>query len=283
MSGNALSVVEFCLKCGTSEKDLISLGRFGCENCAITFRNAIPRFQNLKEYTFLCQYFTEFLVKYNVPVEKYLTDFMDILQGKPPSNHKFLPRVYRLRYSRSIKNRFYQPGIHEKEEIQSFIEQKIVNLPELSKRNHLIRNNRWYIYFFDEDHVRLEAFFTNGVPKLEMNIKKFLFSGYFAYTSSIGFISSCPTNCGRGNKLSVIMDFRELIRSGEIANFYKLLPVFIEIKDKKGIGYLDLQHSEAILYTKNFSNSRKNVFFGIVYLLESMQLILKRRIESGLI
>lgn len=64
-------------------------------------------------------------------------------------------------------------------------------------------------YMGDEDHLRMEwiqtpvSFLKNG-PYVFPGSLRFLFEKcLWAWDPKIGFLNSCPTNCGRGDRLSV--------------------------------------------------------------------------------
>lgn len=71
--------------------------------------------------------------------------------------------------------------------------------------NLVQKNGKYHLHFFDEDHIRIE-FFPNHLTELEFSIQEKEFwnnTRYFAFAKKLGFLNSCPTNLGRGNKLSI--------------------------------------------------------------------------------
>ncbi|MCB1179174.1 MAG: hypothetical protein KDK36_16440 [Leptospiraceae bacterium] len=108
------------------------------------------------------------------------------------------------------------------------------------------------IYFFDEDHVRLEYIlknncdflFYNNFPSDLWNNKKL-----FEYSNQLGYITSCPTNLGRGNKFSI--KFNAMVSNN--------LPLFIELVNKNLLimdsGSVDTNKPiNLTFYIKNFNS-----------------------------
>lgn len=165
----------------------------------------------------------------------------------------------RFRVARNLKNKlfpFYNPigeeGIH--------------HLKSKVPTSDLPPNSR--IYFNDEDHIRYEVF-PEGEWKLKEIIPDFLNrKDLFEYSEGIGFINSCPTNTGRGNKASVSFqisfekDF-EIIKG--LIRFYKYV-IFSE-SEGEGKEKNDSpspshpgEKASIMLYIKNFNNNRLKEF-----------------------
>ncbi len=119
---------------------------------------------------------------------------------------------YRLRIARCLKKGFF-PHYHLlDEEIISILEKNGLKLSDrkLKPRTLITSDLNHNFYMGDEDHLRFEMISSN--LKNFVSLRKFFFykfrflfqPGLWAWKPRIGFINACPTNCGRGDRLSVM-------------------------------------------------------------------------------
>lgn len=175
-----------CIRCGLSEGIFISTGKFGCWSChKVLFSGNLSRLGNINKNPNL--------------------DSINNLETIRQAIH--LP-TYRLRIARCLRKGFFPHYTSQVEEIRSLLSRLEIPLHD-SKNESLELAIGERFYFGEEDHLRYEwksneptIFLQNRI--WNSHLLRFLYlKQLWAWEKNIGFINSCPTNCGRGDRLSV--------------------------------------------------------------------------------
>lgn len=150
----------------------------------------------------------------------------------------------RFRVARNFKNQYYGKA-----------DELLLAHTDLFLQKPEIKDFLQYgkIYPFDEDHIRAEYFFS---PTESLGFPDIFFSKeIFDYQKFYGYLTACPTNSGRGNKISlkIPLDLYPEERCKEMFGvfsnniiFYKYDPFYI-------------------IYLKNFNMSRIYNFLDAMY------------------
>ncbi|MCE9500117.1 MAG: hypothetical protein K8R21_06425 [Leptospira sp.] len=129
------------------------------------------------------------------------------------------------------------------------------------------------VYFFDEDHIRLEVKGSNfvdleNVLQSQSSFNRFHSKDEFDFSGRFGFHTSCPTNSFRGNKLSALLDLKNLFLFDGGRFVLKILPEYISIGGPDG-GKVIGQNGDYLInfHVKNFNCARKKRFISFINLL----------------
>ncbi|MCB1159236.1 MAG: hypothetical protein H7A25_18255 [Leptospiraceae bacterium] len=241
-----------CPFCGLSRKKFSRYGKLGCKYCLESFEDIIQKFYE-KLYFFPFQVGgaekEELLPFYENAEKKGLFAVISELRQKGIS--------IRLRIARNISN-FPYP-IHRsvsKLRIISFLKEKKItqSLPE-----------EYSLYYLDEDHVRLSTMIGSekDLQNWEINTSALNHPELFEFSSFGGYINSCPSNCGKGTKISVRLKLPALIQRPLL--FKKLVPLSHTLL-AEGEVIMD-RNSVLTLYYKNPSNAEIRQFLFYAYAL----------------
>ncbi|PJZ71580.1 hypothetical protein CH373_01730 [Leptospira perolatii] len=284
-----------CIYCGTSLRDWKDHGKIGCAHCLNLFQSDYIRYIPSREKEDWeppkrVPLFKEWKKLSSEPIHR-LAKRID--SWKLPFSYRFRitrnPKgsVYPIRLSKSIApEKVLQKCLPDiLEEILSENETESSNtkrsksfsetIAPRSRSNNRIRSslysNGGRLLFGDEDQVRWE-FVTDSLFELEtvLNsnfLEKFWKPQVFDYKEGIGYISSCPTNSGEGDKLSVAIPFG-LSQTGELDGF--VLP------ENWGF-YREDVIERIVFFRKNFGLVRKNSFFNFV---SYLALLVRGRVEG---
>ncbi|TGK01618.1 ATP--guanido phosphotransferase [Leptospira langatensis] len=180
-----------------------------------------------------------------------------------------LPFTYRFRVARNPRNSIYpQQSKKTNRFLREFLEsssqnqeegasppQKKPKIPEFADR---FPWNSGTLVAGDEDHIRWE-YVTDSL--LELNsilgsdfLQKFWAEDQFDFLEGIGFVNSCPTNSGHGDKLSVSIP-ANLAETGDLSGF--------RLPTDWGF-YREELKQRLVFFRKNFGQNRKNSFFNLV-------------------
>jgi hypothetical protein len=232
------------------------VGKLGCYNCYDIF------FKDSKEaylYSLKTHKFLPFLNK----LEKKKSFYKDI------SSKEIIDLVSKIRFrhriARNFKKQMYP--IHGIDTNYILDESKnFLIARRLEMDNTQIFNiPKFELVVGDEDQIRFINF-PKDLLQIENCIRIMDFFNSktkFDSKKGLGYISSCPTNLGRGNKLSAKFS----IKFGNSNEFTDLV--------NSGIGYrlrenhiLEIgKEIEVILYIKNFNSSLLNKFIKLLILL----------------
>lgn len=209
----------FCRFCGTKEIQFRKSGKFGCVHCAQIFNYPKPN-----------------------PKTKIPESLIQTLESFVKINAKSLRLLsLRTRITRNLKSNlfpFYDPLIEKSKQLLvenglgSLLYGEENFLPVDSTENHQRRTG---FYLGSEDHIRWETCSpkweryhreTLGIPKEKVSLFRFLFQkDHWAFLPGLGFISSCPTNLGRGRRDSILLGLKPEIVS-EFFSILQTLPEF---------------------------------------------------------
>ncbi|MDX1959732.1 MAG: hypothetical protein SFU98_14245 [Leptospiraceae bacterium] len=224
-----------CFYCGQSYHQFKESGRLNCNNCYKVF------YSESKEYS------------------KVIFSTHEIFKKKIPKNIPIAENLeIRYRIARNFKGtKFDELNRSEiKEKLDEILKSK-QPIPELE------------FIFLDEDQLRIIGFPKNFMELRSMVKVTNQFSSKkdFVYDKQKGFLTACPTNSGRGNKVSVRFSF--LLKSKktltEILSYkfgYRLSPRYPEIG----------KEVELILYIKNPNYHQTIKFLKICsYIIDSIK------------
>jgi hypothetical protein len=178
--------VAHCIRCGLSEEIFISTGKFGCGSChKVLFSGNLSRLGN-----------------------KNRDANIDLINDLESIRRAIHSPAYRLRIARCLRKGFFPHYTSQVEEIRSLLSRLEIPFHD-TKNESLELNIGEKFYFGEEDHLRYE--WKSNEPSIFLQNKiwnshflRFLFlKQLWAWEKNIGFINSCPTNCGRGDRLSV--------------------------------------------------------------------------------
>ncbi|TGL54544.1 ATP--guanido phosphotransferase [Leptospira kemamanensis] len=217
-----------CRICGTTESQFCISGKFGCEHCVSQFpypksprRNWIPT--------------------------SLLLEIEEILQTNPS---KLRVLSVRTRITRNLSHTlfpYYEPK--EKEVKQMLAENGVLHFLKEEKNIFFLRemglDPMYRLYLGSEDHLRLEIYQTldldfgayrkrNEMGKTKLTKEKRSLLRFvtkrklWAYAKDIGFLSSCPTNLGKGRRDSFLLGMKTGIDPRFFSLFEKLSEFGIE-------------------------------------------------------
>lgn len=111
-----------------------------------------------------------------------------------------------------------------------------------------------FLHTFDEDHIRAEYYLDLDNLEYTEFPSIFFDKKIFDFKLPFGFLTACPTNSGRANKVSLKIP----IASIENTNFKNIF----KTNYKELISYVD--ESFIIIFVKNFNDSRLRNFFYFI-------------------
>ncbi|WP_108976647.1 hypothetical protein [Leptospira ryugenii] len=167
--------MDHCPRCGLTKETYEKLLKFACPDCYQVFEPNLGRFH--------------------------------LLQRQNPSQERvprfpWLSKSYRIRITRSFRQGFFTYYERRQEEVETLLTKNGFTLGE--KVSHTFGNHRFYQD--GEDHLRWECI-SHSLPLIisdRFRIQNILFQAkLWAWKAEIGFLNSCPSNCGRGDRLSV--------------------------------------------------------------------------------
>jgi hypothetical protein len=119
------------------------------------------------------------------------------------------------------------------------------------------------VYCFDEDHIRAEFFLSSSECEKNQFPPIFYDINIFDCKDNFGYLTSCPTNSRKGNKVSALLDLSEL--SDEVK-------LNIINKYKENIIKKDNLNEKIIFFLKNYDKNILLVFFNIVINIYNLKL-----------
>lgn len=179
-------MIPYCVRCGLTETIFLETGKFGCPDCHDTF-------------------FPGKLIRVPVEHKKLLTRIKDI---KSVRKIEWSDVTYRLRLARCFRKGFFPFYTNEKDKTRSLLDRHGFEMGE-NAREAKVNADGIKFYTGDEDHLRMEWMQTpvslakNGCFHLPGSLRFLYEKGLWAWNPKVGFLNSCPTNCGRGDRLSV--------------------------------------------------------------------------------
>lgn len=270
--GNYSQSNKYCLHCGTTLEKFIRCTRFGCRNCTEIFKLLLPKsYQPVKAIDF-CKYLLDVTtikpeIVYPIYQKSLELSYQDIIEL-----FQMQGLYFRYRVARNLKNRMYSHKLSVTE--KSFIVDRFCSIfPQKFPQNiDPLRTNSllfpyYKIYFWDEDHLRLETKIVDrdSIHKIYSDINLNSIDN-FDYIGGIGFIAACPTNCGLGNKVSIRLQTPNLLAQG-LAFWKSLIPPGIQIRQHKE----DIKNCSVLYYTKNISIEDESYFFRYIYMIYSLE------------
>lgn len=277
-----------CVYCGMEPSYFLEYGRWGCMHCPNFFVQT-------KEYNMLVERGVSIWPSKDLPTTKDLKLLEKILNQHTIMNsffntnsnsHSSLWVSFRYRIARNIKNSIF-----------SELNKDSTNQSHKTNPDFIFLQEKWkllsqlpgfQLVFGDEDEIRLEAkkkvllaeinpqtisqaiygFFSWFYKPEYQPFYQFLWNrNIFSYIYGIGFINSCPTNCGRGDRFSVLIPFTE--------NTDILKKEWTVLWSKAGFSLELLREKEGTFWKisiKNFQLQRKFYFQRIL-----VPLIVKHR------
>lgn len=261
-------MANYCYYCGLSSTEFITYGRFGCEHCPDSL-SSIPEILYALRKSNLWSANESFVKTVrNLPSGIFRP-------GWKPEETYFSAR-YRI--ARNLKKSFFLNRNQDLTESREFLHSYFPGLRRIPSLDGKERYSCWenlekkgiYINFLlgDEDQIRWEICWT-GVyfEGISTDLPKFfrskeLFSllkdrFLFSYHKEWGFLNSCPTNSGRGDRFSVIF------QKGK--NAYPALEIESDwLSESNGI-QVSIQNlgkieENLIFSVKNFNRKRKSYF-----------------------
>ncbi|TGL73738.1 ATP--guanido phosphotransferase [Leptospira levettii] len=219
----------YCRICGTKDTQFQISGKYGCEHCVTVF--PVPK-QSRRLW---------------IPTS-LLTEIEEIFSNSQ-SKIQFLS--YRTRITRNLAHSlfpFYEPK--EMEVKLLLAESGFWKDPKEGPNSFTVSKEGispiYHLYLGAEDHVRLEILrildlsygqLQNAKKTLQARLSKekrsllrlFYSRKHWAYRQGIGFISSCPTNLGKGRRDSLLLGIKEGVDPRFFSLFEKLSEFGIEI------------------------------------------------------
>jgi hypothetical protein len=175
-----------CVHCGTSVDRFLITGLLGCSNCYTTFLTS-------REIDLFSRSSLDFISN---PITK-----MYSLKESIEKCQKYELSI-RFRLARNFRNQFYSP---DKNSLTYRKIDEFLKLPAIQKFNQYGN-----LHFFDEDHIRAEFYLQSiDCPKNQFP-EVFYDTSIFDFHSVYGFLTSCPTNSGMGNKISIEIDYSKI-------------------------------------------------------------------------
>ena len=232
-----MSKGAICLYCGTGVNDFIRYGKLGCRNCYEVILN-------LKEANALSQ-LTHFANDSILSIEDLSQTFQSCMNFNIP---------IRFRLARNLKNQFYT---------------KLENSNVYKKLEYLLENEEvkkftkfGKVYCFDEDHIRAEFFLTSTECSKNQFPAIFYDKNIFDFKDNFGYLTSCPTNSKKGNKVSALLDLSNLTEEVKL----KILNNYKENIIKK-----DNLNEQIIFFVKNYDKNLLIKFFNIAIEIYSLK------------
>ncbi|MCC5816390.1 MAG: hypothetical protein JJT78_16695 [Leptospira sp.] len=206
---------EHCYFCGLDSSEFINHGKFGCEFCP-DFLSMIPE--------------VEYILQKTNPWNKNKDSSPKISQKIPRSFQWDMGKnetIYfssRYRIARNIRRSFFINRGYDREAILDFLHSYFPRLKLIQKKGFVEYWSSWEekenlkINFLvgDEDQIRWEICWQ-GVYNKDIVLEVPIFARknrlvsfisnrqLFSYHKNWGFLNSCPTNCGRGDRFSLIL------------------------------------------------------------------------------
>ncbi|TGK20946.1 ATP--guanido phosphotransferase [Leptospira fluminis] len=262
--------MESCVYCGISASDWKKKGRVGCSNCVELFREEYLRFIP-RTPDGIWEPPTDF------PMHGEWKELQSLVQSErwKKIDSYSLPFSYRYRVARNPKGsvypvrttkppeRFFLDWFSGKIDISEDVVPSHFETKKKKRRLSFEKETRisWKggtLFTGDEDHFRWE-YVTDSLADLSETldssfIEEFWDRERFDYKKGIGFLTSCPTNSGEGDKFSVAVP-DSYTESGILEGFR--LPTDWGFYREEGQGRL-------IFFRKNFGRNGKNSFFNLV-------------------
>ncbi|TGN07142.1 hypothetical protein [Leptospira ilyithenensis] len=195
----------YCIRCGLSEPVFLETGKFGCPSCFSCF---LP-----KDWTRFYSQNREISVPVKIDHSPY------------PHISLFREVTCRIRLTRCLRDGFFPYYSPANDKIISLLEEKGIPLDLKTSSSVVSPDYPYRFYWKEEDHLRLEWIFTwekgsilsdeDGFSPFSKNffkkikgskkkVREILFrKGLWAWSTRTGFLNSCPTNAGRGDRLSL--------------------------------------------------------------------------------
>jgi hypothetical protein len=231
--------------CSYTNQEFQKKGKCKCSNCfsqffethRVAYKFSIPRFPELPP--------------------RYQSLDISYIQKEWES----LRFSYRFRFARNVKG--FLLGIHAKQnpKLQITLQNLFcdIGISDFHSGNKFFYKN-YYYYFFDEDHIRWEIFPKEILQLEEPWIPWESHKRYFQFKNQLGYINSCPTNLGRGNKFSIQA---EILPKKNLALFKQILNLPIGKLEQAGI---DVHKQQKInFFIKNYNSFRLQKFIQTVF------------------
>jgi hypothetical protein len=233
-----MSNEAICFYCGTGVNDFIRDGKLGCRNCYEVILN-------FKEATALSQ-ITYFANDSLHPTQDLESMLQFCIKFKIP---------IRFRLARNLKNQFYtkleNSNVYKK--LEYFLEHdEVRKFTKFGK-----------VYCFDEDHIRAEFFLSSSECEKNQFPPIFYDKNIFDYKDNFGYLTSCPTNSRKGNKVSALLDLSELTEDVKLN---------ILNKYKENIIKKDNLNEKIIFFLKNYDKNILLVYINIVINIYNLKL-----------
>ena len=216
--------MTWCVRCGLDENRLRAEGKAGCSNCYVVFRGLLHP-----------------LVRSGVH-RLAGRDDLSVQTDRLLARDRVLSVRYRL--GRNLRNGIFIPGSHVHRQTIRENLQKICGSP-LENEKHV---------YFDEDQLRAEWYIHDSAEMGRvLERERDFMSPEFAWHS--GFVNACPTNCIRGNKISVLLEIENT------AGFIRELPGYIRVAAYEK-PFLEKKNQKILLLVKNCKNGIIARFFS---------------------
>lgn len=186
--------MDHCGYCGLTRTSFGNYGKLGCVHC-VQFLD-IPALQKKNRFKAIPQEFVEELKK--------------LLNG----NHFRIVSV-RLRLARNLRAGTFPYFDSQTKKLESLVPD--LGIPIGKYQSLASGKGQVRLYLGSEDHIRFEWtsefsdpwIVTRVIPPQLRAIKHFFFQPHlWAYKRGLGFINSCPTNWGRGDRISAIIEIQ---------------------------------------------------------------------------
>ncbi len=153
----------------------------------------------------------------------------------------------RFRLARNFRNQFYtkleNSNVYKK--LEYFLDhQEVKKFTKFGK-----------VYCFDEDHIRAEFFLKTAECSKNQFPAIFYDKNIFDYKDNFGYLTSCPTNSIKGNKVSALLDLSELTEDIKFK--------FLKKYEENIIKNYNL-NKNVIFFIKNYDKNKLIKFFNIV-------------------
>lgn len=256
----------FCRFCGTKEIQFRKSGKFGCTHCAQIFDFPKPN-QKTKIPENLIQ-----------PLESFVLENLQSLTLFS----------LRTRITRNLKSSlfpFYDPLMDKSKQLLAENHMDGSIYPKESEKDldsieHGERKSGFYLG--SEDHIRWESisagwgrdtFDAGQIPKEKLTLFRFFFQkNHWASLPGLGFISSCPTNLGRGRRDSILLG----LPPGLVFEFFSILQTLvkfgIEFAPSTDHRFRNIGKDRVLVVKISWKNSilvQKRQFYKILSLLGS--------------
>lgn len=253
-----------CPECGWTATVLQKTGRYGCSGCYSRF--GVPARVFFKAEAKIEPPDSPL----TIPLIGRIWDYVSNLSfAQLQKDLRKCQLSIRYRLMRNLKGFPFRQSDHCHQSLISLLRSNfgIQPIPVQDKYQTIIGKGQFY--FFEEDHLRWQGYI--GRDRIFSVVRQFRkysgFSRHFQY----GYLAACPTNSGRGDKLSVLLNLENLYKNLNTKHFLQLLRTpYLHWRCPETYPIIDSEHTDFIFFLKNVTRARKINFLRYIYFLYSL-------------